>query len=95
MTRFTVDSDAVASAAAAITGTVARLQGEVTALHGQLEGLQGVWTGSAAVAFHGVVQQWRTTQTSVEEVLASIDRALRMAGQQYVETELANARLFA
>ena len=94
MTRYTVDSDAVDSAAGAITATVSRLQGEVTALHGQLESLQGVWTGAAAVAFQGVVQQWRTTQTSVEQVLESIDRALRVAGQQYVETELANARLF-
>ena len=67
----------------------------MASLHGQLETLQGVWTGAAAVAFQGVVQQWRTTQTSVEQVLASIDRALRAAGQQYVETELANARLFA
>jgi WXG100 family type VII secretion target len=94
MTRFTVDSDAVDSAAAAISATASRLQGEVSALHGQLDALQGVWTGGAAVAFQSVVQQWRTTQTSVEQVLASIDRALRVAGQQYVETELANARLF-
>lgn len=94
MTRYTVDSDAVQTAASAITGTVSRLQSEVAALHGQLEALQGSWTGSAAVAFQGVVQQWRTTQTSVEQVLASIDRALRIAGQQYLETELANARMF-
>ncbi|MGN6444340.1 WXG100 family type VII secretion target [Amnibacterium sp.] len=94
MTRFTVDSDAVDSAAGAITATVSRLQGDVAALHGQLDALQGVWTGAAAIAFQGVVQQWRSTQTSVEQVLASIDRALRVAGQQYVETELANARLF-
>ncbi|MBW4041367.1 MAG: WXG100 family type VII secretion target [Acidobacteria bacterium] len=94
MTRFTVDSDAVDSAAASITDTVSRLQSDVTSLHGQLDALQGVWTGAAAIAFQGVVQQWRTTQTSVEQVLASIDRALRVAGQQYVETELANARLF-
>jgi early secretory antigenic target protein ESAT-6 len=94
MTRFTVDSDAVDSAAASISATVSRLQSDVTSLHGQLDALQGVWTGGAAIAFQGVVQQWRTTQTSVEQVLASIDRALRVAGQQYVETELANARLF-
>lgn len=94
MTRYTVDSDAVSSAAASITGTVSRLQSEVAALHGQLDALQGVWTGSAAIAFQGVVQQWRATQTSVEHVLESIDRALRVAGQQYIETELANARLF-
>lgn len=95
MTRYTVDSDAVQSAAAHITGTVSRLQGEVSQLHGQLEALQGAWTGSAAIAFQGVVQQWRTTQAQVEQALASIDRALRVAGQQYLETELANARLFA
>jgi early secretory antigenic target protein ESAT-6 len=94
MTRYTVDSDAVDAAAAAITATVSRLQGEVTSLHGQLDALQGVWTGAAAIAFQGVVQQWRTTQTSVEQVLGSIDRALRVAGQQYIETEIANARLF-
>ncbi len=94
MTRFTVDSDAVDAAAASITATVSRLQSDVTSLHGQLDALQGVWTGAAAIAFQGVVQQWRTTQTSVEQVLASIDGALRVAGQQYVETELANARLF-
>ena len=94
MTRFTVDSDAVDTAAGAITATVSRLQSEVSSLHGQLDALQGVWTGSAAIAFQGVVQQWRTTQVSVEQVLASIDRALRAAGQQYIETELANARLF-
>jgi WXG100 family type VII secretion target len=95
MTRYTVDSDAVAAAASAITGTVARLQSEVGALHGQLEALQGAWSGSAAVAFQGVVQQWRGTQNEVEQVLASIDRALRSAGEQYLQTELANARLFA
>ena len=55
MTRYTVDSDAVDSAAAAITATVSRLQGEVTSLHGQLDALQGVWTGAAAVAFQGVL----------------------------------------
>ena len=94
MTRYTVDSDAVQTAASAIAGTVARLQSEVAALHGQLDALQGAWTGSAAVAFQGVVQQWRGTQSQVEQVLASIDRALRAAGQQYLETEMANARLF-
>ena len=94
MTRYTVDSDEVASAASAIAATVGRLQGEVNALHGQLGALQGTWTGQAAVAFQGVVQQWRTTQTNLEQVLASIDRALRTAAQQYAEIEVANARLF-
>ena len=94
MTRYTVDSEAVNAAAAAITGTTGRLQGEMTSLHGQLEQLQGVWTGQAAQAFQGVVQQWRTAQTNLEQVLGSIDRALRQAGEQYAQIELANLRLF-
>lgn len=94
MTRFTVDSEAVASAATAITGTVGRLQGEANALHGQLDALQSSWSGTAAAAFQGVVQQWRTAQGNLEQALASIDQALRTAGSQYAEIELANARLF-
>jgi WXG100 family type VII secretion target len=89
-----VDSEAVAGAAAAITGTVGRLQGEASALQSQLDQLQGVWTGQAAQAFQTVVQQWRTTQANLEQVLAGIDHALRQAGDQYVQIELANARLF-
>jgi 6 kDa early secretory antigenic target len=94
MTRYTVDSEAVAAAAAAITATVGRLQGEAGALHSQLDQLQGSWTGQAAQAFQGVVQQWHTTQTNLEQALAGIDRALRSAGEQYVQIETANARLF-
>ena len=66
----------------------------MSALQGQLDSLQGTWTGQAAVAFQGVMQQWRTTQANLEQVLGTIDRALRLAAQQYADIELANARLF-
>ena len=94
MTRYTVDSDAVASAAAAIGATAGRIQGEAVALHSQLEALQGTWTGSAATAFQAVVQRWRSAQADLEQALAAIDHALRTASAQYAEIELANARLF-
>lgn len=94
MTRYTVDSEAVIGAAGAISATVARLQTEAGSLHAQLEALQGSWSGQAAVAFQGVVSQWRTAQAGLEQALAGIDRALRTASQQYAEIELANARLF-
>lgn len=54
-----------------------------------------MWTGQAATAFQGVVGLWRTTQSQVNDGLASITLALGTAGQQYMETEQANARLFA
>ena len=94
MTRYTVDSEAVAGAAGAISATVGRLQAEAGSLHAQLDALQGSWSGQAAVAFQGVVAEWRTAQAGLEQALAGIDRALRTASQQYAEIELANARLF-
>lgn len=94
MTRYTVDSEAVAAAAATITATVSRLQTDASALHSGLSALESTWTGQAATAFQGVVQQWRATQANLEQVLSEIDQALRTAGSQYLDVELANARLF-
>jgi WXG100 family type VII secretion target len=94
MTRYTVDSEAVTAAAGAITATVGRIQGDAASLHAQLDALQGAWTGAAATAFQTVVQRWRAAQADLEQALSAIDHALRTAGAQYVEIELANARLF-
>ncbi|MFT4215454.1 MAG: WXG100 family type VII secretion target [Microbacterium sp.] len=94
MSIFTVDSDAVLSATGAIRATAERLQGETSAMLSQLTQLQGSWTGSAAVAFQGVIDRWRVTQTELESALADIGAALGHAGDQYAQTELAAASLF-
>ncbi len=94
MPVFSVDSDAVFGASAAIRGTVERLESESAALLGQLTQLQGSWTGAAATAFSGVVERWRATQREVGASLAEIDRALAAAGRQYAEVEQASAGLF-
>ncbi len=56
--------------------------------------LQSSWTGTAAIAFHTVVEQWRATQLQVEDSLGSISAALATAGQQYAEAEQLSASLF-
>lgn len=94
MAVFAVDSDAVLASTAAVRGTIDRLQAESNAMLAQLTQLQSSWTGAAAVAFHGVVDQWRATQRQVEESLAGINTALAAAGRQYAETELATTSLF-
>ena len=94
MTRFQVDSEAVATATARVRATIGRIQGEVGAMHAQLDELQGSWSGSAAGAFQSVVAEWKATQARVEDSLAAIAAALAHAGAQYAETEEANARLF-
>lgn len=95
MTRFHVDSDAVAAATSSVQAAAGRIQAEVSGLHGQLVNLQGSWTGQAAAAFQTAASDWRATQQRVEEGLAAINTALAHAGRQYAEIELQNARLFA
>ena len=94
MTRYQVDSDAVAATTAAVRGSIGRIQAEVGALHGQLVSLQSSWTGQASVAFQSVVSDWRATQLRVEENLAAISATLAQAGRLYEEIEQQNARLF-
>ncbi len=94
MAIFSVDSDAVLTATAAVRGTADRLEAETAAMQAQLTQLQSAWTGAASVAFHGVVEQWRATQRQVEESLAAISQALAVAGQQYADAEQASLSLF-
>jgi len=94
MAVFSVDSDAVLTATAAVRGTAERLEAESSAMLGQLTTLQASWTGSASAAFHGVIEQWRATQRQVEDALAAISHALATAGQQYADAEQVNLGLF-
>lgn len=94
MTRYQVDSEAVAATTARVRAAIGRIQGEVQGLHAQLAELQSSWTGQAAGAFQGVVSEWHATQLRVEESLASISTALAHAGQQYAQVEEQNARMF-
>lgn len=94
MAQFSVDSDAVMTATAAIRATADRLQGETAAMLGQLTQLHGAWTGAAAIAFQGVIDRWRATQRELEASLGDIGTALAHAGNQYAQTEVAAAGLF-
>ncbi|WP_417561925.1 WXG100 family type VII secretion target [Microbacterium sp.] len=94
MAVYSVDSDAVLSATGAVRGTIDRVQAETHAMLGQLTQLQSSWTGSAAAAFAGVIDQWRATQAQVESSLAAINHALTAAGQQYADAEQFSAGLF-
>jgi WXG100 family type VII secretion target len=94
MTQFQVDSEAVLATTGAVRASMGRIQGEVSSLLSQLVNLQGSWTGQASVAFQSIVSDWKGTQSRVDESLATINQALTLAGQQYAEIEMSNARLF-
>ena len=95
MTRYQVDSDAVAATTAAVRRAVGRIQGEVGALHAQLVHLQASWTGQASARpFQRLVADWTATPAARRgEPRRCISAALAQAGQQYAEIEQQNARL--
>jgi WXG100 family type VII secretion target len=94
MSRFQVDSAAVAQASSAVQASAATLGAEVDRMMRHLVELQGSWQGQAATSFGDVVTQWRGTQERVRTSLEEIQRALAAAGRQYEEVELATARMF-
>jgi 6 kDa early secretory antigenic target len=94
MTKYTVDSDEVATATSNVEATMSRIQHEVGALQSRLGQLQHSWSGEAAMGFQGAVADWQATQQRVEDGLASLGRALRAAAQRYAEVERANAQMF-
>ncbi len=94
MATFSVDSDAVLTATSSIRATGDRLQTETATMLAQLTQLQGSWTGSASIAFQGVIERWRGAQRELDAALADIGGALSHVGNQYAQTELAAAGLF-
>ncbi|MFM1953137.1 MAG: hypothetical protein RL187_346 [Actinomycetota bacterium] len=72
MTRYSVDSDEVLTAATHARATIQRINADVATLNSQLLALGGSWSGPAATAFHSVHQSWRNTQVAVEESLGAL-----------------------
>lgn len=94
MTRYSVDSEAVLSAAQHARATIERIHSDVMTLNTQLNALSGSWSGPAATAFISVHESWRSTQSAVEANLHALSHALSQAGMHYRDMEMANQRLF-
>ena len=95
MTRYQIDSEAVAAVTASVQAAASRIQADVSGLQARLLDLQGSWTGQAATAFQAVVADWTATQRRVEESLQLLNTGLARAGQHYAEIEVQNTRMFA
>ena len=95
MSQYQVDVAQLAQGATAVQQRSAAIEADVAAMHRQLADLQAGWRGAAAGAFAAVVADWSATQQRVEQSLAQIAQAMRVASQAYDEAERAAARLFA
>lgn len=94
MAQFVVDSDTIAVTSQQAQGHIERLTGEVNGMTSTLTDLQNSWTGTASVNFQEAFRSWRAAQAQMEQAMAHINQALSAAGNQYAETEAANARMF-
>ncbi|MFD2756982.1 WXG100 family type VII secretion target [Gulosibacter faecalis] len=95
MAKFTVDSDLIQSAVSAVQTDIESVRTATGNLTNQLLNLQASWQGQAQTAFQGVVEQWKSTQSQVEQSIESINSALAAAGTHYGNTEVDVIRLFA
>jgi hypothetical protein len=93
MTSFQVDPRALDDAATHISRTMDSLQSDIASLTSQLRALDGSWSGPAAIAFAGLVDEWTTTSTRVADSLGAIGAALRTIQAHYLDTEESNVRL--
>mgnify|MGYP003452124821 CR=1 FL=1 len=94
MTQYTVDAEAVATAARSTRTSGATISAEVAAMMTHLSTLESSWQGSTATQFAALSQQWRGTQAQVESNLDAIALALENAARQYTDTEASTTRLF-
>lgn len=92
--QFQVDAAQVEQAATRVNGSADTISGEVDAMMKHLNELQSTWQGSASASFQDVAQDWRSTQSRVEESLISIRQALSSAAQQYTSAEESALRMF-
>jgi WXG100 family type VII secretion target len=92
--RYDVDSERVAQAGAAVSGSVSAIRGEVGAMMRHLTDLQASWHGNAATAFGGVITQWQAAQVQVERALDAVQASLASAATTYADAESQAARLF-
>lgn len=95
MSRFEVDSQAVAGASASVRSSAASVAAEVDRMMRNLLDLQSTWKGQASAQFAGCADEWRTTQERVRQSLEHISQALGNAATNYDEVEQSNTRMFA
>lgn len=93
--QFQVDSEAVALAATQTRACAEEVSGQVSAMMANLVNLQSTWTGAASGAFESLAQQWKATQSVVEENLRQIAMQLDLASQTYSQAESNATSLFA
>ncbi|WP_018682788.1 WXG100 family type VII secretion target [Actinokineospora enzanensis] len=85
----------VANAAQSITSTSSQLDGLLGDLKSRLAPLRAGYSGAAAEAWDAKQREWDSAYDDLKQVLNSIGTAVRQSGENYEQTEHANASRWA
>lgn len=81
----------VANASQALSSSASKLETLLGELKQRLAPLAAGYSGAAAEGWNAKQQAWDTAQDELRQVLASIGTAVQQSGENYEQTEKANA----
>jgi 6 kDa early secretory antigenic target len=67
---------------------------ELADLKSKLAPMVSTWSGRAAENYNVLQAQWDTAASDLSDILTQISRSLRVAQQNYTDTETANASIW-
>ncbi|MCP2165808.1 WXG100 family type VII secretion target [Goodfellowiella coeruleoviolacea] len=87
MAGYATGSDVMLQAAKDIDNVNQETNGILTSLSGQLSSLEGAWVGSAATAFHQLMERFNDDARKLSEALQSISEQMQGSAQTYIQQE--------
>ncbi|CRK59977.1 protein of unknown function DUF909 [Alloactinosynnema sp. L-07] len=89
--QISVNFAEVAAASQSLSSTASQLETLLGDLKARLAPLQAGYTGQAKELWDAKQREWNDAQDSLRQVLASIGMAVQQTGDNYEQTEKANA----
>src|SRR5699024_635103 len=91
---FKANFESISTAGSDIVGGANKIEQQLNDMDSRLRPLQSDWTGSASEAYEQARATWTTTINEMKQLLAEIGAAVTESGQDYQQTDTANARRF-
>jgi early secretory antigenic target protein ESAT-6 len=85
---------AVNEAAMDTDGVAAQIAQQLSDLKAYLAPLVASWSGEASTEFQALQSKWDTSATDLNQVLRQMSQSLRTAGDNYLNTERTNSKIW-
>jgi WXG100 family type VII secretion target len=87
---ISAEEDALRKGADAVQLAKSNIQQQITKVRGEIEQLGGFWTGAAAASFTQLLNTWDTKARDLNNVLITLEQALRDTERDQAESEEAH-----